>query len=143
VDSGKLRYTFRDFPLESIHPKAAKAAEAARCAGDQAKYWEMHDRLFANQRALDPKNLIEHANAIGLDESAFKECLDQGKYTAAVAVDVEEGDKLGIRGTPTIVLGISAGDRVRSPVIIRGAQSFAIFKAEIDKLLSQATGQKQ
>ena len=142
IKTGKLKYIVRDFPLESIHPKAAKAAEAARCASDQSKYWEMHDRLFANQRALDSHNLIEHANAIGLDAGGFKACLDEGKYALAVKKDIEEGEKLGVNGTPTVVLGVSAGDMVKNPIIIRGAQPFALFKSEIDKLLSGAIGAK-
>ena len=136
VDSGKMRYVFRDFPLESIHPRAVKAAEAARCAGDQGKYWDMHGRLFANQRALDPEQLVEHARAIGLEERAFKDCLEQGKHVAAIKKDLEDGTKLGVRGTPTLVLGVSDGDQVKNAVVIRGAQPLAVFKAEIDRLLA-------
>jgi protein-disulfide isomerase len=61
VKTGKVKYVLRDFPLEPIHPLAFKAAEAARCASDQGKYWEMHDRLFSNQQALGPKDLPRHA----------------------------------------------------------------------------------
>lgn len=81
IATGKLRYVFRDFPLESIHAHASKTAEAPHCAGEQGKYWEMHDRLFANQKALAPEKLPEHAQAIGLKAEAFKTCLDSGKYT--------------------------------------------------------------
>ena len=138
VDTGKLRYVFRDFPLESIHPQAVKAAEAARCAGDQGKYWEMHGKLFANQRQLQAEKLLEYAREIELNETAFQECLDQGKYTEAVKKDLEEGSQLGIRGTPTLVLGVSDGDRVKEAVVIRGAHPLATFKAEIDKMLAAA-----
>ncbi len=143
VDTGKVRYTIRDFPLEQIHPNAAKAAEAARCAGDQDKYWEMHDKLFSNQKELQPEKLAEYAKAIGLNEGAFKACLDQGKYTQAVKQDLEAGSKLGVRGTPTVVLGVSDGAQVKNAVIIRGAQSYANFKAEIDKLLAPPAAEKQ
>ena len=136
VDSGKMRYAFRDFPLEAIHPQAAKAAEAARCAGDQSKYWEMHDRLFANQHALNSEQLLQHAQALTLDENAFKACMDQGKHAAAIRKDLEDGTRLGVRGTPTLVLGVSDGDKVKNAVVIRGAQPIAIFKAEIDRLLA-------
>jgi len=143
VDTGKLRYVFRDFPLTAIHPLAAKAAEAARCAGEQGKYWEMHDRLFANQKELQPEKLPAHAQAIGLDESKFRECLDQDRYAAAVQKDVDEGTQLGITGTPTVVVGMSDGAQAKNAVIIRGAQAIATFKAEIDKLLAPPVEAKQ
>jgi protein-disulfide isomerase len=143
VETGKLRYAFRDFPLTAIHPLAAKAAEAARCAGEQGKYWEMHDRLFANQKELQPEKLPTHAQAIGLDEPKFRECLDQGRYAAAVQKDVDEGARLGITGTPTVVVGLTDGAQAKNAVIIHGAQAIATFKAEIDKLLAPPAEAKQ
>jgi protein-disulfide isomerase len=136
VDSGKVRYVFRDFPLAQIHPLATKAAEAARCAGEQGKYWEMHDRLFTNQDALEPEKLPGHAKAIGLDETKFRQCLDQGRYASAVQQDVEAGTKIGIRGTPAIVLGATDGDQAKNTVLIRGAHPVDVFKGAIDKLLA-------
>ena len=67
IASGKLKYVFRNFPIESIHPQAFKAHEAANCAGEQGKYWEMHGRLFANQKAMSPKDLSDHAQALALE----------------------------------------------------------------------------
>jgi len=142
VETGKLRYALRDFPLAGIHPLAAKAAEAARCAGEQGKYWEMHDRLFANQKELQVEKLPAQAQALGLDESKFRECLDQDRYAAAVQMDVAEGTQLGITGTPTVVVGMSDGAQAKNAVIIRGAQAIATFKAEIDKLLAPALAAK-
>jgi protein-disulfide isomerase len=136
VDSGKVRYAFRDFPLEQIHPLAIKAAEAARCAGEQGKYWEMHDRLFANQNALEKEKLPEHAKAIGLDDAKLGKCVDEGRYASAVKQDIEAGTQIGIRGTPAIVLGRTDGDQVKDAVLIRGAHPVAIFKTEIEKLLA-------
>ncbi|MFO7579952.1 MAG: thioredoxin domain-containing protein [Nitrosomonas halophila] len=136
VETDKVRYVFRDFPIESIHPQAVKIAEAARCAGEQGKYWEMHDQLFTNQRGLSTDKLPEHAEAIGIDTEQFQGCLDSGKYTAAVRQDMEEGGKLGIRGTPSFILGISDGDQVKDTYIIRGAHPYTIFKEEIEKLLA-------
>ncbi len=72
-----MKYVFMDFPLP-MHGQAMKASEAALCAGDQDKFWEMHDRLFANQNALSPEALSKHAEALGLDTTQFKECLDSG-----------------------------------------------------------------
>ncbi len=136
VDSGKVRYAFRDFPLAALHPQAAKAAEAARCAGDQAKYWEMHDRMFDLQPEIKDQKFAEFAKGIGLDEAKFNECLSSGRYAAAVQNDVDYGTKLGVRGTPTVVVGISDGEQVRNATIIRGAQPLATFKEELDKLLA-------
>lgn len=71
MDSGKLRYAYRDFPSAGLHPYATKAAQAARCAGEQGKYWPMHDRLFANQKGPQAEKLPAHAEAIGLDVTSF------------------------------------------------------------------------
>jgi protein-disulfide isomerase len=137
IATGKLRYVFRDFPLESIHPQAAKAAEAAHCAGDQSKYWEMHDRLFAYQQNLDPERLMEHAWALGLEAEPFKKCLNSGKYTERVHNDIAEGTKLRVSGTPTLLLGVSEGGKMKDVKLVRGSQPFALFKHEIDKLLTE------
>ena len=137
VDSGKARYAFRDYPLEQIHPLAPKAAEAARCAGDQGKYWEMHDRLFANQNALQPEKLSGHAKALNLDVAAFQACLDDKRHALQVREDIEAGDGVGARGTPMFIVGPSSGGEVKTGVIIHGAQPIAVFKTEIDKLQSQ------
>jgi protein-disulfide isomerase len=136
VTKGIVRYAFRDYPLTEIHPLAAKAAEAARCAGDQGKFWEMHDRLFANQKNLQPEKLPEHAQAVGLDSGTFRACLDDNRHAEAVQQDLKAGAQLGAQGTPAFVLGLSDGNQVKDGVIIHGAQSIAVFKAEIDKLLT-------
>jgi len=135
VDTGKARYAFRDYPLDQIHPLAAKAAEAARCAGDQGKYWEMHDRLFANQKELQPEKLPTHAEALKLDVAAFRACLDDSRHAARVKEDLRAGEELGARGTPMFVVGTSGGDQVTTGVVIHGAQPIAVFKSEIEKLL--------
>ncbi len=95
VKTGKIRYVLREFPLESIHPLAFKAAEAANCSGEQGKYWEMHDRLFANQNALAAQQLPSHADAVGLDGQKFKTCLDSGKYAAKLRKDLADAQGRG------------------------------------------------
>jgi len=110
IKTGKLKYIVRDFPLESIHPRAFKAAEAAHCAGEQGKYWEMHDRLSANQRQLAPGDLTSHAQAVGPDAAAFQGCLDSGKYSAHIRTDMLAGQRAGVRGTPTFFLGVQASN---------------------------------
>lgn len=142
IATGKVRYVFRDFPLASIHTQASKAAEAAHCAGEQGKYWEMHDRLFANQKALAPEKLSEHAKAIGLKTEPFKKCLESGKYAGTIKSGIAEGEKLGITGTPTLLLGRSAGDQVKEVKMMVGALPFALYKEEIDKLLAEKPDKK-
>ena len=79
IDAGKVRYVFRDFPLEELHSHARKAAEAAHCAGEQGKYWQMHDALFQNQGTLELPQLAEHARAVGLDSLVFNRCMSSSE----------------------------------------------------------------
>jgi protein-disulfide isomerase len=107
IQPGKVKYVFLDFPLESIHKNAFKAAVAGNCAAEQGKFWEMHDRLFANQQQLEPAQLTEHAKAVGLDASKFQQCLDGSKYVAEIRRDIAEGGKAGVTGTPTTLIGLT------------------------------------
>jgi protein-disulfide isomerase len=136
VETGKVKYVFLDLPLESIHRLAFKAAEAANCAGEQGRYWEMHDRLFENQQALEP--WAPHAEAVGLDVAKFQECLDSSRQAAEVRRDMAEAQKAGITGTPGFFLAYTdpKSSSVRTVASIKGAQPFAAFKAEIDRLLA-------
>ncbi len=131
IDTGKLRYVFRDFPLDSLHPQARKAAEAAHCAGDQGKYWEMHDLLFDNQRALGIEQLKTYARRLNLDATVFDRCLDQGTYAAEIQRDYTEGVAAGIRGTPGFFLGKTTGDGVIQGTLISGAQPISAFRQAI------------
>jgi protein-disulfide isomerase len=138
VDMGKLRYVLRDLPLESIHPQAFKAAEAARCAGDQGRYWEMHEALFKNQKALGPAQLKHYAKGLGLEMAAFEACLDDGRHGDAVRADVAEAQAAGISGTPTFFLAIEGEDgKLETLQKIRGAQPFSAFKGAIDAALDE------
>lgn len=100
----RVRIVFRHFPLKSIHPNAQKAAEASLCAGDQGKFWEMHDLMFEDQQHLTVAHLKEKAAAIELDLSSFEQCLDSGKYTEEVQEDVTAGLLAGVSGTPAIFI---------------------------------------
>ncbi len=136
IEVGKVRHVFMDFPLP-MHPYAQKASEAANCAGDQGKFWEMHDRLFANQNALAPDALLKHAEALGLDAAKFKECLDNGKNAEPVKKLVAEGQKAGITGTPAFLIGFVEPDgKVKATKKISGAVPYANFKAVLDEMLS-------
>ena len=99
-----VRIVYRHLPLESLHPRARASAEAASCAADGNKFWEYHDKLFANNRALSEVELRKYAAEVGLDAATFDQCLTSRKHAAAVDADVEEAKKIGINGTPAFVV---------------------------------------
>jgi protein-disulfide isomerase len=123
----KVRIVFKDFPLPN-HPLAPKAAEAAHCAGEQGKYWELHDVMFGDQRKLDVPSIKASAAGLGLTAAQFDQCLDSGKYAAAVAEDMALGEKLGVNSTPTLYVNGRA---------VIGAQPFEQFKRAIDDELAR------
>src|SRR5260221_14714201 len=98
--SGNIKLVYRDLPLEKIHPQARRAAEAARCARDGGKFWGYHDVLFAQSPKLSSEDLKRYATQVGLDVEKFDACLTSGVHRAGVQKDVDEGENLGITGTP-------------------------------------------
>jgi protein-disulfide isomerase len=109
VETGKARFVYREFPLTSIHPNAFKASEAAVCAGQQDKYWEMNEHLFATQaewgQSPDPSSQFKsYAQELGLDSSAFDTCLDSGEAELAVRSDQMAAQTFEIRATPTFFI---------------------------------------
>jgi len=140
VDSGKLRYVLREYPIEALHPLSPDAAEAALCAGDQGKYWQMNARLFEESRLL-PEELVGHAEALGLDLARFKDCFDGDKFVEQIARDLREGEAAGIQGTPTFFFGRTRPDdtgKVRATRTLVGAQPYGNFKLMIDEMLAEA-----
>lgn len=128
-----------DLPLESIHPHAFKAALATHCAGDQGKFEEMHDRLFANQRALEP--WLPHAEALGLDVAKFEDCMGTEKFADGVRKDMEVARAAGATGTPSFIVALTDPadpTKVKGLSFLRGAQPFSSFKTQVDEALSQA-----
>lgn len=125
----KVRIVWKDFPLTRIHPEAFKAAEAGNCAREQGKFWELHDRLFANQKALRPDDLKAHAAAVGLDAATFNACLDSAKYSARVQEHVTAGTRLGINSTPTSYI---------NGRLFSGAHPYEAFAMVIDEELQRA-----
>ena len=139
VDTGKVKYVMRQFPLVSIHPRATKASEAALCAGDQGKYWEVHRRIFDAQRKLSDDDLRAHAEAEELDLAQFGRCLTDGKYNEQVKADMSEGSKAGVRGTPSFFFGLTDPadpTKIHAVEFLRGAQGLPAFQAKIDGLLN-------
>lgn len=137
VKTGRVRYVFKNFPLEQLHPSAEKAAEASACAGDQGKFWEAHDRFFRNQQALDAKQMQGHAAALGLDTTKFQQCLDSGGYASVVKADLAEGQKYNVRGTPSFFFGTEIKDsKLKAVRFLSGALPLQNFKDVIDGLLN-------
>jgi protein-disulfide isomerase len=139
IQTGKVKYVVRNFPVEIIHKSAFRAAEAARCAGEQGKFWEMHARLLAAQKALDPQGLSESAGALGLDVAKFQACLDSGKDAATIRKDLAEAEKVGVRATPTFFFGLTQanGSKITAVRMLRTAEKFSAFQQAIDGMLTE------
>jgi protein-disulfide isomerase len=125
----RVRIVWKDFPLTSIHPQAFKAAEAAQCAREQGKFWELHDVLFANQQALEPAQLKQHAASVGVDVAKFNACFDASKYGERVQQQMSMGAQLGVGSTPSIFI---------NGRLVAGAQPYEVFAGIIDEELSRA-----
>jgi len=122
---GKIRLVYRDYPLP-MHSKAPKAAEAAHCAGDQGKYWEMHDKLFANAQKLEVPDLKAHAREVGVDSGKFDQCLDSGEKAKIVDGHKKAGDDVGVSGTPAFFINGRP---------LSGAQPLEAFTSIVDQEL--------
>lgn len=137
VQTGKVKYFYRDLPLP-MHPHAMIAARAARCAGEQGKFWEMHDSLFAKQNAIREADMPGRAQELGLDTAKFSECLSSDRYTDEIKQSAAEAQKMGIGGTPTFFVGrIDANGEVTNLKTIVGARPYDAFKSVIDGLLAE------
>jgi protein-disulfide isomerase len=123
-----VRLAFRDFPLTQIHPQALQAAQASRCAGEQGKYWEYHDLLFANRR-LDPAGLKESARMAGMDVERFGSCLSSEKFNGEIENDLRIGTAAGVTGTPAFYI---------NGVSLSGAVPASEFENIIDSELAKA-----
>jgi protein-disulfide isomerase len=129
--NGQVKLAFLDFPMRSLHAQAQIAAEAARCAEQQGKFWQYHDVLFADQTKLDEAGLAQSARGLGLDENSFQSCLKSGKFKAQIEHDVQEGTKAGVVGTPAFFIdGIS----------LNGVQPEAAFEKIINTELADIGG---
>lgn len=138
IDTGKVRYVIRDFPIGSLHPDAAKAHEAVRCAGDQSKAWEMRAALLLNQKDLSRAALDLRAREVGLDGASFATCLDSGRHTKAVQQDIDAGAAAGVTGTPTFLVAKAApaAKEIRATRVIVGAQPYGTFRDALEALLA-------
>lgn len=132
VETGKLRLLYRDYPRDPEGP-AMTAAIAARCAGDQGRYWQMHDRLFA--ATIHIEAIEAHAKAIGVDQSAFSQCLRDAPHRQAIFQDKQDGMRLGFVGTPGFLLLRTGQAGKEKPIGLPGAFPFGVFEEEIERLL--------
>jgi protein-disulfide isomerase len=126
---GKVRLVHKDLPLDELHPQARQAAEAARCADDEGKFWEYHDKLYASSPKAAPEDLKFYARDLGLKQDSFDKCLSTGKYKAAIQKDMNEAASLGLTGTPTFFINGRE---------LSGAQSVEAISQIIDEELSRA-----
>jgi len=132
IDTGKLRLVVRDFPLP-FHKNARPAANAAHCAGEQDKFWPMHDALYEGNK-MNAEDIKSHATKIGLKLDPFQSCLDSKRYKKHIDNDMKEAEIVGIRGTPAFILGKTT-DNLISGEFISGTRGFNYYKTRIDKLL--------
>ncbi|CAN5653304.1 thioredoxin domain-containing protein [soil metagenome] len=137
IKTGKVRYLFVDYPIKQLHPTAARSHEAAACAGEEGKYWEMHNSLFANAPAKDDGALTAQARAIGANTGSFTACLSSGRYASPVQTSVARMEQLGIGGTPMTLIGLTPapGQPMKVVSFVYGARPYADFKAAIEQLL--------
>ena len=135
IDTGKLRYVVRDFPL-SFHGNAMKAAQAAHCAGAQDQYWPMRNALISNQSDLSQDALWGYAQGLKLDMARFRTCLASDNFVAEIQRSMEDASSIDISGTPSFVLGKSVPDGVTG-VKLEGALPYAAFEAKIKELLAK------
>lgn len=138
VDTGKVLFVYRDFPLSSIHPAALPAAIAANCANEQGKFWEYHNKIFDEQNKqgqgtvqFSNDDLKQWASDIALDTSKFDSCLDSQKYKNEVDKDFQDGVDAGVSGTPTFFIGNSKDGYIS----VVGAQPYSVISQVIDSLL--------
>jgi len=139
VDTGKVKFVYRDFPIQSSHPNAMPAAAASECAHEQNNYWEYHNALFERQTIWNNLEISDSINTfkkfaieLGLNEDQFNSCLDSGKYIEEINKDLKDGTNYGITGTPGFLIGNEKNGFVK----LTGAQPFEAFKKIIDSQLS-------
>jgi protein-disulfide isomerase len=133
IDTGKVRFFSRDLPIDSLHPNATRAAQAARCAGDQGQFWQLRDIMATHPEALDLESLVADASLLKMDKGAFRGCVEKGKYKEAVQGDLLEAMKIGADGTPAFVVGKSTPDGVDGEMVV-GAQPYSLFEEKFKQL---------
>jgi len=129
IDTGKARFYSKDLPLD-FHPNAMRAAQAAHCAGEQGKFWQLRDVMGSNPDKLDMGHIMGFAAELKLDTQKMQECINSEKYKARVESDVSEAMKLGANGTPAFIIGKSSGDGVDGELVV-GAMPYSMFDQKL------------
>ena len=134
IDTGKLRFVNWDLPLDS-HKSAFGAANAARCAGEQGRYWDLRHVMMVNDNALGRESLLTYARDLGLDLPRFEACVTGESHGAEIRRQSADAKAIGVSATPSFVLGRTSGQGTEGLLIV-GAMPYADFKARIDTLLA-------
>lgn len=127
IDAGKVRFVYRDFPLDSIHAQATPAAIAANCAGEQGKFWEFHDLIFQNQQSLSSASYKQWVGELGLDVQQWEACTKDPKQLQEVRKDLADGSAVGVQGTPAFFI---------NGRMVIGAQPYSVFEQLIEGFLA-------
>lgn len=138
IDTGKIRFVTRDFPLE-MHENAKRAAIAARCAGDQGHFWELRHVMIVNASQLKSDNIETYVRDLNLDLGKFDACMANDKYRLMVERELAEGQAIGVSATPSFVLGRLSGDKVDGVRLV-GAMPYSVFDARIKEMLAASGG---
>lgn len=133
IDKGRVKYVMKDYPLE-FHAHAKKASLAARCAGEQGQYWEMHNAIFDGQGIASDELINKIADQNKMNLTALHKCLDDPAQLANIEADIALGNKLGVNGTPAFLVGIVKDNQLINYQKLSGVQSFESFAGIIDSL---------
>lgn len=139
IQTGKIRYAFRDFPIDQLHPEAIRAHEAGRCAAEQGRFWEIHKRLFSAPGTHSVDALEALASEVGLNVPAFRSCLTSGRTAPAIRETAQIAVDLGANGTPAFFIGVHdpTTDQVRIINGVSGAQPYEVFTRTLDAVLKE------
>jgi protein-disulfide isomerase len=133
IDTGKARFFSKDMPLD-FHPNAMRAAQAARCANEQGKYWQLRDVMGANPNNLDLESILRFAGELKMDADALRACVTSDKYKSIVQNDMVEAMKIGATGTPTFVVGRTTAEGVDGELMV-GALPYQMFDEKLKTLV--------
>jgi len=139
IKTGRIRYAFRDWPVDQLHPESIRAHEAAHCAGEQKHYWELHARLFGPAGSHSADQLLGLARDVGLDMTAFNACIQSRRSDAAIRQTGQLAVELGATGTPAFFIGVRdpATDKVTVLQGLTGAQPYDVFAQALDAVLAK------
>jgi len=138
IDTGKLRYISRDFPIDQLHPLATSAARVSRCAADQGKFWEMRHLILSNNAQLSADRFPAFAQELQLNMTAFNTCMaNPATHEAELRKDMADASSVGVTGTPSFVVGLTGANGLDGYLLV-GSQPYPAFDAGLKELLAKA-----